>query len=322
MQIRRQNMQKKLLPFQPSSYLSTWSSHAHLGSIISSHNDFSNWVNSNYIQMHIQKGFTGVNILTYSLFVDLYNHCKLIKVQRLQKQLVKRFKEDIVDFFKECIEMENYIYISLDIRNIQSYSNFNNTVVSHDPIIIGYDDLKQSFIVADFFDLKYEILEISYKEISEAYNNLDSNFDFVKGLYLLQLDKNSKYSFDITAVMTSFEEYLYSKNTISLLGYDDPNNVYGLKIYDFLSEFFLRDQIDFIDLRQVHFIEEHKISMLKRIQYMLDHEYIKNNYIINEFITNQGMATKIKLLFLKFKFKKGDTNKEKNKKLLSNDEEY
>lgn len=175
------------------------------------------------------------------------------------------------------------------VLNTEPLSVYGNVSYPHDAMIYGYDNLKEVFYVADFFNGKrYGTAEISFSDLSKALKLsrvAENHWIFRNDLILLKINEEYSGDFSSERVKSSLAAYLKGEKTKNWYHRSQAcyvkhqyNLCYGMQTYTILY-----NHIDSAEKgillehwRQVfHFFYEHKKTMEKRINYMNQYGLIK-----------------------------------------------
>ncbi|MBB6024304.1 hypothetical protein HNR77_005412 [Paenibacillus sp. JGP012] len=221
--------------------IAPWSYNGHIFSILSAgKQDYLPWLNSNFLTLELTQGMTRDD----KVILFKYISCPFISDQKINRKSIKHWHSDTVKFFKECINLNYYIYLFVDQFYVSCYHNYKKEHIPHDPMIFGYDDSKRVFFMADFMVAKdnftrYQTTEVPYDEIEQAYLNLPSEWDHNNGITLFQYCDDVEEAFNKELVKVELNDYLNSRfsfefyHSIMHSTYGKSvNNKYGLDIYN------------------------------------------------------------------------------------------
>lgn len=319
----------KTLPFHIPT-VTCWSWQAGLFSIIQDIPEAKDWIYSNYIQLYCHPDPGNIHNV-FMDFIPSYNNfleCPILDIQYMERKFIIDIYDNVIDFFKYCIDNDYYIYTVINEKWIfDSDKDFY-----HEAFIYGYDNVDRTFNIADFTlsnTRKYSSKKIGYDKISKGFLSVDKNDDFLLrgdgGILLVKInvDKKLKFIFDINQVKIFLEDYLSAKNNLFYFSgkfnrvlYDSnyrgeissksPDPLFGINIYYALRDH-LVEPYNYLnwDIRPFHNLYEHKKLMKERIEYMILHRYIPNT---DSFISDAAELEKMTNILcnriLKEKFKK------------------
>lgn len=301
-----------------------WSYNGHIFSILSAGSqNYIPWLNSNFLTLELAQGLNGDDtIITFK-----YISCPFISDQKINRKSITYWHKDIIEFFKECIDLNYYIYLFVDQFFISCYPNYNKNHVAHDPMISGYDDLKGVFFLSDFTlaedsSLRYQTTEIPYNEVEQAYLNLPTEWDHSNGITLFQYCNNVNEPFNKELVKVELKDYLNSrfsyKPYLSLSLSHNVKSKYGLEIYDSIINSSI--SMEEMDFRFFHVIEIHKSLMFNKIKFLRENGYISDKHHEN-FKKIKLKSELIRNISLKNSIKPRDSISSKIRNLLSDIQE-
>ena len=232
-----------------------------------------------------------------------------IQLLRLSPKYLKFKSLNVISIIEECIDNGIYIYGFLNEKYIPNKYAYNQYDFTHEYLLYGYDKEKRGFSSVGYNkNNKYEEYCISYNDYIKSIECMDS-FD----IYLVQLNNEFDFSIDIEYITQDISEYLSSSNTRE----DNKKKLYGLNCW---RHFIKNTKNDIrekcrIDIRHTRLFMEHKNFMLKRIEYLKQAGYIKNNLSYKDI---QEGANKAYLLSLKYNMTHNNSIAEKIINLYNN----
>lgn len=298
----------------------TYPDHTHMLSVMSSHENYYDWLYSNNIQLFTDDDDNNLWLAFFPIEKELRKFCPLIISQTIERKLVKKLVSDVIQFFIECIDEDYFLHFCANSYFIRAYENmFNKVYRFHEIFIFGYDTEKSQFYVADFFNNKYEHRVISFDEIREAYNSVETYsseekhdnikytifcIDSLNGVELLKCNDAGQYLFDLNNVVDYLSDYLHSSNSADRYrAFKNPqvinkgnNLVFGIKIYQrliFHIESLNNHQNSDANVRSFHILYEHKKCMYQRMKHLAS---IKINIDIQFFINQCQKVMDLALL--------------------------
>lgn len=275
--------------------------HAHSFSILSSNNQLGELYNS-FIQLvawHEQQlDFYDFN----------YKSCPYINYQRIHK----RYLGSIIDFTIEALKNGNYVYLVVNTKHIAAYNN--TTESAHDMLIYGYDSFDKTFYIADNFRGKYEFQTCSISELELSTRNLtdiQENYQgFNKCIELIEYNYLLEGEFKKERVVESIKDYIDCKHSSywysHKIKWEDRNShTFGQNVYEVILKDLYNRKMNSInnpyDLRNYHLLWEHKNFMSKRLQYLFENSFIKNNdYIYSQIGSLAEKSLILRNLFIKY----------------------
>lgn len=270
----------------------------HINAIIRQSDKSLPWINSNFIQLE----YGDADLLDFHMPL-IERHCPFIKYQKIERKLIKLLKIDLIDFFINCLNLDQYVFISVNRYFMPPYEFFYNKINrDHGPIIFGYDTEKKTFDIADYFGGKYSFKKVSFSEIYEGYSNVVNENSAVE---IFEFNHDADYSFNINNVVNYLSDYVESRNSHQRLGiyYNQPQWNYGLEVYqkleDVLNEILYKNRSDFRDRRSFHLFWLHKHLMFKRLIH-LEESFLIRSGRSDAYKIIESNAMLIKNIYLKY----------------------
>lgn len=295
-------------------FITTYTQHAHLLSILSGHERLQPWIFSNYIQLYINRDYIhnwGDFYFPCSYDLRPSDTCPWIHSQKIDRGLINRRWDSVTDFIIENINENNYIQIMVNCYYISVHERYKNENRMHDLFIYGYDLEREVLYASDFFNKgKYSNKEITFTDFNKAYSEYDSaiNHDYLFGLvYMYRLNSDCNYIFNIQNIINSIDSYL----TCRIPEYWDIFNredlyriVFGREIYATLKNYLQREIFtneSGFERRPFHLLYDHKKMMSLRIKFLYEQgvldETIASNNIFREL---EELARNIIYLLIKY----------------------
>lgn len=298
---------KVILPIN-SPIVSTYPLDASYVAIAMGHPESLPWVYSNYIQLMCKQ--KEPKVFFFEFFASTLNRdTSFIRFQRVGKELVNVGWKDVVEFIKDCINMNSYIYTTVNKMFLKVSDQYEKRDFVHDLLIYGYDDVKEELHIAgNFKSGKYSFERCSYSEFRSAYNNVNPEvfYDWIPGIVLYKFATEELDSgiptFEPTRVGKLLECYINSTN---IYEYDflvpehtKQEFVFGLDVYRTVIKYIKqaiaendenKQRTDIrtfpnlyeykVDIRTFHLFYDHKNVMRHRLAFMIENNYIKSNEI-------------------------------------------
>ncbi|MCM1084028.1 MAG: hypothetical protein NC393_08400 [Clostridium sp.] len=295
---------KKLPVTYPT--ITSWQWHATLFSILSDDENAKKWIFSNYIQLrcyNIQEIFTGDEMLLTDMMPgsSSLKQCPYLVFSLLTKAQIESYCGNIIDFIIKTIDLNGYVYGVFDEAKILCDAEVDYKF-PHELFIYGYDRDKEIFYVGDFtFQDHYSYNTVSFSDIERGYEVITEKDDHVfkddykggRGLYVVMKNSDTVcYDVDLELIKTTLREYLNSmdtKNHFRMMRNRFNDTTFGIKVYDKtlaqIEKQVHAEEPDF-DIRALHVMYDHKVLMLERIKYLMEHGYLKfNQDTIDEYET-------------------------------------
>lgn len=241
-------------------------------------NQFYDWLFQNFVQIASEPSSWHMHIDYQSAlsknwkknYVNAFLNYQVKNIHLIQKSI-----KDYVEYFKQLLRREYYIYIELNEYYVKDRETYLKESRDHINLIYGYDDEKRCFFAAGI-DLKGQMCytEIDYDSILNAIESCSHPNESVVISYE---PVDSTYEFKKENFIKTLQDYLASQGTFDDLVYIVPaektNLIYGIGMYQaFSEEEYTHILID--DLRVTYIIYEHKKNMLARLEFLRQREFI------------------------------------------------
>lgn len=302
---------KRILNIAKSD-ITTYTHHTYLLSILGNDERTRDWIYSNYIQVYINKDLTenswGEFYFPMAYEVKIFEHCKWINVQVNSEQYVDRHYEDIVLYIKDMLSNGYYVHLMIDYKYLSnSVFGKNNSEMVHDILIYGYDDEIQTLYCAGFMfkSSKFTLDTCTYEEINNAYNSkaVKEEFSYMgHNIYSYALAKECDYEFHIKNIIYGLKLYCNCEIPEYWKGYNYCNKKkisWGLEYYDVLKDSICYQAPEYIDIKLIYLLEDHKRMMISRLEFLgqlgYDLEKYKQSYVEMEQIN--GLLVKMAIKY-------------------------
>ena len=303
--------------------ITSYTHHAHLLTILGTNEKTKDWIFSNYIQVYINKDFEKSN------WADFYfpmpyeikpvEICKWMQTQKNQEEFIDKSYEDIVRYIIDAIDSDFYIHMMINYRYVSS-SRFSTENVDrrHDVLVYGYDSDRQVLNCADFtFETsKYAFSECSYDEFRRAYyndclRNEPSYLDHSINAYRLR--DSCTYQLDTGNIIYALKQYVngWTPEYWNAYNYKNKKDIlWGIDYYDGLKYNLRNEDRDWIDVRFIYLLLDHKKMMQERIKFIRN--YLLNaDKFIEEYEDIYRNLTIVMNYVIKFNIHKNEKAKEK-----------
>lgn len=274
--------------------ITSWQWHATLFSILGEDENAKKWIFSNYVQLrcyNIAEYTTGDEMLLCDMMPgsSSLKECPYLIFSLITKPQIESYCGDVIDFIVKTINLGGYIYGAFDEARMLCDISVDYKF-SHELFIYGYNMEEQVFYVGDFtFKDKYSYSTVTFDAVKRGFDVLSAGEDHVfkddykgtRGLYVIQKNTDIKYyDLDTVLIKRTLEEYLQSVDTkdhFRMMRNRFDDTIFGVKVYDALLERvdkqLHKEEPDF-DIRALHIAYDHKILMLERLKYLMEHEVI------------------------------------------------
>ena len=241
--------------------------------------------------------------------------CPYLLFSLMTKEQVESYCGDILTFIKKTINLGGYVYGVFDEAKILCDSGADYKF-PHELFIYGYDDEEQQFYVGDFtFGEHYSYSKVSYSDVRNGYDTITAQEDHIfkddykgrRGIYVIQKNlADTYYELDTQYIKDTIIEYLESKDTknhFRMMRNRFKDTVFGVDVYDAvlkqIGKQLSAEDPDF-DIRALHILYDHKVLMMERLKYMMDHGYIEfNGDILNDYMEVENTMLTARNLLIK-----------------------
>lgn len=275
--------------------------------ILTTNEETAPWLHSNYIQIFTLKDLISTDrIGTLDFYCNFYGDfhfyehstCPWLLMNRYPREVVREKWNGEFNFVKERIKENEYVYLVLDRKYyfIRENSSF------HPVLIYGFDDNNNVFYAADNNKFgKYGLQTIDYSSFLKSLNvppREDVEGGRPEGICTFKLRKTSDpepYKFHLTKVIRDLKDY------IDPIYGDDLVYAYGIMCYDELCKYYNHiKQNEYIDIRAISTMVDHKRLMTSRLEYMSKNGYISDNLIHNYYNQVESRIITVRNLLLKY----------------------
>jgi hypothetical protein len=248
--------------------------------------------------------YYGENVHAATFFVDYDNNrqltnswegdslyrkplCPFLNNYDVPAKVMGNLLDSPISLLKEAINLGMYLFTIVDISKITAFQR--KDYYQHDFFVFGYDDEKRIIHYADFHNISsgvYNYATCSYEEFITACNSAtlkiaNHKLCFAESVFF-------KYDLDFSYVRRRIREYVYpsEKAEIDYLQFlymnraiycDNMKIFSGTNIYLALSQLIsdvLRGYSDYLDVRFFHGLHDHKIMMIKRMEFLFENNFL------------------------------------------------
>lgn len=268
-------MNKKILKVKFPT-ITSWNWQAALFSVIEISDKSYPWIYNNYIQIHCNPVGPNKN----QIYLD-FCYCSgnaLLSCPFLHTQHYNR------DIFNSFASVKEFIVFSIDsgyciylyIKESRFIRNLGLNPFYHELFIYGYDLENNIFYVSDFtFTGTYSRQTVPMDKVCSGILDIDKKHDYLlenAGGVLLLKYQDCKYEFDKLSVYQLFGDYLYGRNSFEHIRYKTHDEiVFGLNSYPMITKHIHHCSELHIDqdVRLFHNLFDHKVLMVKRLNYYM-----------------------------------------------------
>lgn len=195
---------------------------------------------------------------------------------------------NILDFIRKKINSDTYIIIHLDEFYLPHKLHYQKTHYIHASLVYGYDDCRKKIMTIGFdskhaftkIEIDYAAFEKSY-EMGKVYYEETAWWAFKKAIQLVKFNTDvlsCEYEFHLDKFINKLDSYMASSGNPAFLFEPRVGEryIFGFQIYEVLEQKLLElaKGNNCTDFRALHLLSEHKKSIYKRL------EYIVNNCMI------------------------------------------
>jgi hypothetical protein len=308
-------IEQKILPVS-DPFITTYTQHAHLLSILTHYKSAMPWIFSNYIQLYINKNYSHQWSDFYFPFpyeLRPSDTCKWIMSQKLHRCIVERKWASVIDFIIESINSDNYVHMMINYFYVPlNKHRYMKKHMHHDIFVYGYDTKESVFYVSDFFEFGiYSHGRLSFRDFDHAFltDKLTTNHDYLNGLvYLYKYNENCDYKYSSKNITNSIKSYLFGTVPEYWDMYNRDNKddiVFGKEIYTTLKNYIsgeVAKNSAQLDIRPFYLLYDHKKIMALRLRYMHEQEEFANygNGNLSEIDEIENMANVVVKYIIKF----------------------
>ena len=263
-------------------------------SILSAYPETEAWLNCNYIQMFTLRNlYTAIERLgTVDFYYQYYGDFNFyemkanpwLKFMSIPDEMVKSRWDSRLDFVRECIEKDYYVYIMLNRSIYRGHKEPNY----HNALIWGYDDAAGKIHAADNNPIgKFVFEEICYGDFEKAADipagefGLGDHMGRPDGIYFFSVMEDSikhvagtNHMMQIGKLQHDLARYLDPPQTLS-------DYVFGIDCYEELKKYYLHveeNRYGHCDWRGLCSLSDHKILMTRRLEYLSQKGYLAHGY--------------------------------------------
>lgn len=264
------------------------------------------WVFSHYVHLLCEEDKRNKG----RLFIDYapraskqLDICPWIIHQYMLRDTYTALFPDFIAFIENSLGMQNYVYMLIDQKFIPECEEG----WPHETFIYGFD--KQSGIcnVADFTfssNGQYAYTKTNIENLKKGSANITTSKDYMKYVHLLRFNREAEYEFDKEWLKTSLRDYQRATNP-----YDHYRHMYnryiclgyGAAIYDIIIDDAIKcvNEGKEVDIRMLHNIYDHKVFMLKRVEFLLANGMIRSSDLYSKSKKMSALSNALRLSAMK-----------------------
>ncbi|MBO9610244.1 MAG: hypothetical protein J7639_30070 [Paenibacillaceae bacterium] len=238
------------------------------------------WLYNNFIQLYSRN--IRFNLGFYHHPDLLFAICPFVKRFVIPRSVMRRM-ETVVDWMLPNLDDGNYILVMVNGKYIPAYKQYYRKEHFNHPVLIyGYHADERLFYVADFATGRYESYTATFDEMDLAYRSTDrfeGLDDYIGGVNMLHYESAPELSgirsnrFNTELVVKLTADYLDSRDTYRLFGFNSDDCLYGIRIHQAMAEklnVLAEGGLEFDDFGRIpfHVLWNHKMCMLDRLNYV------------------------------------------------------
>lgn len=271
-----------------------------------------NWFYNNHIQLlstNLTLSHGGIDhLIQFQSFKD-YTYRFFLKEIEINEQINRDINRlNVLDYILSYINAGYYVQAYVDVSKIHGIRYDSKKPMAHSFFITGYDLNELCLFHWDYDEQgKFHKLDTSMDDFLEAFCSDELGRDLQrKGLakkYYFKLYKfeDREYPFSLDYLVDQFQAYINSKN---ISYYSEPflygeNICFGMDCWNNVEQY-INGVENYIDERLLKVILEHKQVMKKRIDFLLEKNFLKNIEIMQQYNKLEEMAKKFQILGLKY----------------------
>lgn len=207
-----------------------------------------------------------------------------LKFMSIPDEMVKSRWDSRLDFVRECIENDYYVYIMLDRSIYRGYKEPDY----HNALLWGYDDAAGKIHAADNNTIgKFVFEEICYGDFEKAADipitelGIGDHMGRPDGIYFFSVmagrNKHvagTNHMMQIGKLQHDLAQYLNPPQTLA-------DYVFGIDCYEELKKYYLHvaeNRYGHCDRRGLCSLLDHKILMTRRLEYLFRKGYLAHDY--------------------------------------------
>ncbi|MFE9275692.1 hypothetical protein ACQKLN_31075 [Paenibacillus glucanolyticus] len=249
--------------------------HLHHFSIINKNKKYEPWLYSNYIQISTPPELPYdrhkiINFFRYDEQEPFYGgtspfmkECKLERIETI---------DEIVPSFRESINQDKYMNIFVDDYYLPFRRAYRKNHYPHDLFLFGYTDEKRVFHVLGFdqyglpkeYEVDYQVLSKAYLSVNSLLKSEYSESNWMACDYQMHYT-DAECELEIPRMVQLYQSFIDS------IPFDQmPWAINGAAVYPLLMEYYYQyyNSLTAYDHRPFHMLYEHKMLMLKRVDYI------------------------------------------------------
>ena len=309
--------------------ISSFSHQAAISSIMLAYKECEAWVYNNYIQLFSLRHLYGIRSGT----IDFYytDYCDFNSYEYTANPWIRFFefplsmiefkdnKSLMIEKIGNRLKEGFYLQVEIDAYYISKYDMYQKKHFTHWLYIYGIDFDKEELLCMDNFkQFKFSYERISFDEIYEGIKFQYDNYKINRKTEIIgptiiifkvfplgtNRDHLTTCGLDLKRIQTLLYDYLKGgrRNAYTSSVY----YIYGMMVYISLQKYIeeIRDKLEFVDIRSICSLIDHKKIMIQRLVYISKVEEIDFMNEECEFNVIRRNLEKILLIALKYNIKR------------------
>lgn len=307
--IRKGKMPMKKVLYKREPHITSYPIYANVLSMLPINEYTDTWINTNFIQLFIRMNPLYPNGLSF-YFPYFLERCPFIIMNNISRDFVKQeLKNDMINFLKNTINEDKYVYFFAAESQLSLSTFFEReSNYTHDIFVYGYDDASEVFYISGSFNNgKYINGTCTFAEMQRAHDHTDLSKDWLNGIRVFQYQPNDTIIAYLPHIEAQLNEYVKSENSAIKIGeYFCFTDIFGINVYHELvhiMDTMYTEHLQFEDVRYFTFLWEHKKSMVQRLEWLGQREFIHSESLegyIQEYHLMEEMSKVHTSLFIKF----------------------
>lgn len=296
-----------LLPFHDQPYNLMYHNTAFPMGIIQANatQDLTPWLCGKYINCYF-KTFSGSNKFVNCITDNWAEKDQILLKQRLELawEHYEIYFGNIISLLKNMLDLGNYVHGRYNEQLIPGKSAFQKEYLSHDYLLIGYDDSQEHFVSVGYLaDHKFQRYYIPYDNMYQAIRTLKNAKIFIN---FWNYNSNAFLGLNRKRIISELNDYVNSE--LSQKVYTE-RTFYGMEAIQQLKQFLFDSakKDGWLDYRYIRGVMEHKFFMHMRIKYLLETGVLQNAEYLQNAEAVYKMSERTHMLGLKYLMTRKDS---------------
>lgn len=265
--------------------ITVYTHHAYELMVLANLKEANKWIFCNYIRLYMNKDLNGTPwgdfYFSMPYEIKCYEKCPFLRVQKNDIAFILDNYAKVAQYVKASIDNGYCLHIMVDYYYVSQSRFYGKVRRNHDCFIYGYDDETEELYCADFMlsdNRKIGYGTMQFDEFEKACRSAAVEKEGILNGYVYGLKPvmTDNYEFDIHNIIYGLEAYVEGKVPEYWLdtNYCNKSNIsWGLNCYDSYIDY-LNNLDGRIDDRFLCLFSDHKIMMVKRLEFLEDELHI------------------------------------------------